>query len=146
MFAINPFMFLIMDRAMYVLLFFSLVTVFSSCRTDRKLVDDKEEIVMFAKKIPVFSKGNVTDWINSHFKYPESAQRNKLESKVFVRFVVDAKGKVKNPEIIRTSGDKALDLETLRVISKMPSWQPAENDGKKVGMFYTLPVNFSLRK
>jgi len=38
----------------------------------------------------------------------------------------------------------ALDKEALRVVSKMPAWNPGRNGNKKVATKYTLPVKFSL--
>ena len=41
-------------------------------------------------------------------------------------------------------GAKAIDAEALRVVNAMPQWIPGEQDGKKVAVYYTLPINFKL--
>ena len=60
-----------------------------------------------------------------------------------VRFIVTDKGEVIQPEIVR-SVSPSLDKEALRVVSKMPAWNPGRNGNKNVATKYTLPVNFSL--
>lgn len=131
-----------MNRSLFILIVISLITVFSSCRTNQRLVNNKEEIVMMPKKMAVFSKGDVSAWVGHNVNYPVQASQNKIGGRAFVRFVIDNKGKVKNPEVIRTSGNEALDMEALRVVSKMPSWKPAEDNGRKVATYYTIPVTF----
>ena len=36
------------------------------------------------------------------------------------------------------------DEEAVRVVKMMPKWIPAENDGEKVRVMFTLPINFRL--
>ena len=60
-----------------------------------------------------------------------------------VRFIVTDKGEVIQPEVVR-SVTPSLDKEALRVVSKMPAWNPGRNGNKNVATMYTLPINFSL--
>ena len=60
---------------------------------------------------------------------------------VLVRFQIDADGKISNPEIIK-SGGKSFDREVLRVLKKMPPWEPAIQNGNYVAVPYTQPVIF----
>jgi TonB-dependent SusC/RagA subfamily outer membrane receptor len=39
---------------------------------------------------------------------------------------------------------KAMDAEALRVVNAMPDWIPGEQNGKKVAVYYTLPIQFKL--
>jgi hypothetical protein len=39
-----------------------------------------------------------------------------------------------------------LDVEAMRVISDMPDWTPGEVKGKKVKVYYTLPIIFTMAK
>ncbi|MEN9444590.1 MAG: hypothetical protein RIS47_1480, partial [Bacteroidota bacterium] len=41
--------------------------------------------------------------------------------------------------------DPLLDKEAIRVVSEMPKWEPGEQRGKKVPVWYTVPINFQLQ-
>lgn len=60
---------------------------------------------------------------------------------VQVRFWVDIDGGVSKAEIIK-SGGKSFDKEVLRVLKKMPAWEPAIQNGNYVAVAYTQPVIF----
>lgn len=60
---------------------------------------------------------------------------------VQVRFWVDIDGSVSKAEIIK-SGGKSFDKEVLRVLKKMPAWEPAIQNGNYVSVAYTQPVIF----
>lgn len=78
-----------------------------------------------------------------NIKYPESAYENEVQGIVYVQFVISSTGEVTNCEVVRPV-DPDLDAEALRVVKAMPDWTPGEKDGKKVGVRYTLPINFRL--
>jgi protein TonB len=60
---------------------------------------------------------------------------------VQVRFWVDIDGSVSRPEIIKSGGD-AFDKEVLRVMKKMPKWEPALQAGRPIAVAYQQPVIF----
>jgi len=94
---------------------------------------------------PEFKGGmeGLMKYMGAHVKYPEEAKKNKIEGKVFVAFLVDKDGNVKDATVVK-SANKYLDKEALRVIKGMPKWNPAKKDGKNVAAKMTLPVAFKL--
>lgn len=60
---------------------------------------------------------------------------------VLVRFWVDVDGSVSKPEIIK-SGGASFDKEVIRVLKKMPKWEPAVQHGSPVAVGFTQPVIF----
>jgi periplasmic protein TonB len=76
-------------------------------------------------------------------QYPPMARDNDIEGKVFVRFVIDEKGKVTNVEIAR-GADKLLDQAALKHVQAMPDWIPGKQRGKNVKVQYVVPINFKL--
>jgi TonB family protein len=97
--------------------------------------------------MPEFKGGvdSLTSFISRNLKYPVWEREHKIEGKVFVNFVVDKNGKIKNPKIIHTvKGSKNLDIEVIRVIQSMPDWIPGQHNGKKVDVEFNLPINFKL--
>jgi len=60
---------------------------------------------------------------------------------VRVRFWIDEEGNFSKFEIIQ-SGGRNFDKEVLRVMKKMPKWEPAMQNGRKVAVAFTQPVTF----
>ena len=60
---------------------------------------------------------------------------------VHVRFWIDVDGSVSRAEIIK-SGGSAFDKEVLRVMKKMPKWEPALQAGRPIAVVYQQPVIF----
>ncbi|MDE6290150.1 MAG: energy transducer TonB [Muribaculaceae bacterium] len=84
-------------------------------------------------------------WLSSNIHYPESAQKNDIQGRVIVKFIVEKDGSITNAQVIR-SVDSDLDREALRVVSKMPKWIPGKNGGMPVRSYFTLPVSFRLQE
>lgn len=107
---------------------------------------DKDEIFMDIDEMPEFSKKgyrNFDDFIRKNLKYPAKSRENGIMGQVFVQFIVDPKGKVKNAKVIHGI-DSALDNEALRVVSSSPQWKPGKQNGKKVAVKIIHPVEFKL--
>lgn len=66
----------------------------------------------------------------------------KTHGVVYVKYIVNASGKVSDATVIQSSGSKLLDDEAIRVISIMPNWTPGKLGGKSVSSYVNLPVNF----
>jgi TonB family protein len=98
-----------------------------------------------ADVMPEFKGGMeaLMTYLGNNINYPEEAKKNKDEGKVYVSFVIDKKGKIKETLILR-GVTPLLDSEAKRVIEGMPKWKPGKNDGKKVNVKYTIPINFKL--
>ena len=108
-------------------------------------LSDTTQILSFAEKMPVFPGGDsaMFAFINSNLLLPESLKNDTVKGTVFASFVVKYSGKITDATIVR--GLKPdLDKEVLRVITNMPAWTPAEHNGKKVNVRYTIPVKFAI--
>ena len=75
---------------------------------------------------------------NLRFDFDEMEPGTRME--IRCRFVVDKEGKVNGIDIVRSAGRKGFDEEVIRVVGKMPQWQPGIQNGKKVNVYFTLPV------
>ncbi len=62
-------------------------------------------------------------WLSNNVRYPESAQQNDIRGRVIVKFVVEKDGSIGHAEILK-GVDRDLDREAIRVVKKMPRWQP----------------------
>lgn len=83
-------------------------------------------------------------WLSQNVRYPEAAQQNDVQGRVVVKFVVEKDGSI-GAATIAKGVDKDLDREALRVVKKMPKWQPGKNNGVAVRSYFNLPVVFKLQ-
>lgn len=94
--------------------------------------------------LPEF-QGNLQSYFAKSTHYPNGAVQDEVEGQVFVLFIVDEKGKVTKPEILKGIRSDC-DQEALRVVKAMPDWQPGKMDGKPVKVRMRIPVKFKLAK
>ena len=109
--------------------------------------EDLNNIIFYSsEQLPRFPGGikNLKNYIARHTNYPAISKENGIEGKVFIHFIIDEKGRVTNPKVIR-SVDSLLDNEALKVISELPNWKPGMNNGKPVKVRFTIPVTFKLQ-
>ncbi len=84
--------------------------------------------------------------INKHFRYPSEAIRNQIQGEVWVRFIIDKNGYVRNIKTLGPDNAEILNEEAKRVVVKLPNFKPAKNNGKTVSVKYGFPINFSLEE
>ena len=108
------------------------------------MTDNNTKMVVI-DKMPAFPGGEegVMDFIGTNIRYPKYAQDHGISGRVLVRFVVETDGSITNVEVLQGIGG-GCDEEAVRVVKMMPKWIPAENDGEKVRVMFTLPINFRL--
>ena len=82
-------------------------------------------------------------FIYENISYPPTARENNVEGMVVVQFVVEPDGKVSNVKMVRDIGAGCGD-EAVRVVKKMPIWNPGKQRGRAVRVMFTLPVKFKL--
>ena len=116
-----------------------------TCST--KASSKTNEPLMMIGKPAQFRGGQqaLNQYLSENLEYPPEAMQNGIEGRIFCRFVVSEKGTVSDIQIIGNA-DPFLAKEAHRVVLKMPCWEPAEHEGKKVSSYMTLPFNFRLQK
>lgn len=84
-------------------------------------------------------------WLSYNIKYPKDAQKDEIQGRVIVKFVINKDGSVSDATILKGVAP-SLDKEALRVVSAMPKWIPGEANGKIVASWFNLPIAFKLGK
>ena len=83
-------------------------------------------------------------FVADNVKYPTMSKVMGVEGRVFVSFVVDKNGEVKDVEVTR-GPDKYLIDEGARLVNSLPKMSsPAMQRGKPVPIQYGLPIKFAL--
>lgn len=94
---------------------------------------------------PSFPGGEkmLLEFMRNNLRFPSMAAENGIQGKVVVKFVVTKNG-IPTKIGIKTSVDKALDKEAMRVVQSMPKWTPCYFDGEPLDFWYLLPVVFKM--
>lgn len=97
--------------------------------------------------IPSFPGGNkgLQEFFDRNLVYPADASDNGVDGIVNVAFTIDEKGKLIAPAVQGDNQGYGLDQEALRVVNKMPNWNPGKIKGKPVRTKFVLPVRFELQ-
>lgn len=75
--------------------------------------------------------------------YPENAKKANIEGLVIIQFIVNEKGEVEKPQVIRGIGG-GCDEEAIRVI-KTAKFMPGKQRGVPVRVQYSVPIFFKLK-
>lgn len=101
-----------------------------------------EPIFMVVEEMPSYPGGvdALMKFINDNIQ--ESAKTKGIAGRVVVQFTVAKDGSITDPKVVR-SVHPDLDKEALRIVGKMPKWNPGKQRGKTVAVKYTVPVTFA---
>jgi protein TonB len=109
--------------------------------------DEKVETVVIAEHMPSFGKeGQIgfLKYVQENLRYPKLARKHNVEGKVFVQFVVDTDGKMRDIKILKGIG-YGCDQEVVRLIEEAPEWEPGKQRGNPVRVRMVLPIQFKLQ-
>lgn len=81
-----------------------------------------EEVYHEIDKMPEYPDGQeaMGQFFVDNINYPEKAMEDGTQGKIFVNFIIDKDGKVKNVSI-KESVSPELDAEAMRVVKMMPN-------------------------
>lgn len=98
------------------------------------------------EQMPEFpgGEGELMKYLGQKIVYPPIAKDNGIQGKVYVNFVVDANGDIRDAKVVRGIGG-GCDEEALRVVKSMPKWKAGKQNGRTVPVYYNLPIKFTLR-
>ena len=108
---------------------------------------DTTQVYQVVEQMPEFPGGSngLMAYLRNSIIYPQEARDANIQGKCFVTFVVDSNGKIKDARVQKSSGNEALDKESVCVVESMPRWTPGKQNGKNVAVQYTLPIMFRLQ-
>ena len=120
--------------------------VFDNAEEASKTSIAKNEAFDVVEQMPVFPGGQqaLMAFLANTIKYPEQAQKEGIQGRVIVQFIVNENGQVGDVTLAR-GVDASLDAEAIRVVKEMPKWTPGKMNGEDVAVKYTIPVNFALQ-
>ncbi|MBS1530127.1 MAG: energy transducer TonB [Bacteroidetes bacterium] len=78
-------------------------------------------------------------FLAKNLKYPQT----EVQGKVFVEFIVEKDGSLSRFRILRGITSET-DQEAIRVMKLSPPWNPGQQNGHKVRVYWIVPINFSI--
>ena len=131
------------------LILMSMMAVFclSTVSAQKTVVSQKnQKVYEVVDQMPEFPGGMpaMIEFLQNNVKYPADAEKQKVEGRVLVSFVVETDGSVSDVQVMKKAFP-SLDAEALRVAKAMPNWTPGKHQGKLVRVHYTLPISFHLK-
>ena len=99
-------------------------------------------------QMPSYKGGEqaMVKFIQQNVKYPVTERNAGISGTCYITFVVEKSGKLSSIRVLRgVAGGKGCDKEAIRVISKMPKWNPGKQKGKLVRVQFALPIKFTLK-
>ncbi len=103
--------------------------------------EEEDDFFVLVEQMPELIGG--LQALQREVRYPERALRANIEGRVIVQFIVNERGEVENPQVIRGIGG-GCDEEAIRVV-KQAKFKPGMQRGRPVRVQYNLPVIFRIR-
>ncbi|CAL2074903.1 energy transducer TonB [Tenacibaculum sp. 190524A02b] len=82
--------------------------------------------------------------IQRNFNYPEGAAAAHIEGKVWVTFIINKQGKVRNIRMRGPKNGHLLELEAKKMVANLPDFVPGKHNGGVANVEYTIPITFKL--
>ena len=145
-----------MKKLILLLLFIPLVSFGQNENTKK---NEKESLIPFAtiEDVPLFPgcetvpkskrrdcfQNKMNRHIAQNFIYPEFAQKNGIQGRVFVQFFIEKDGNISG---IRSRGPHGiLERAAERIIEKLPKMTPGYQRGLPVKVPFSIPITFKLQ-
>jgi protein TonB len=109
-------------------------------------IGGESEIFVVVEEMPSFPGGDqaLLRFLSENLRYPSLALESHIQGLVVVQFIIDEKGRISAPSILRGIGG-GCDEEAIRVVQLMPAWKPGKQRNRPVKVRYNLPVRFQLK-
>ncbi|WP_340103503.1 energy transducer TonB [Rhodohalobacter sp. 8-1] len=113
---------------------------FTLLASENTMAQSSEEVFTVVDEMPEMIGG--AESLYGEIKYPRAAARSGIEGRVFIQFVVDKDGNVRDEKVLRDIGGGCGEaaLEAVREVK----FTPGKKDGVAVNVQYSMPVTFKL--
>jgi len=114
--------------------------------TGGDLGDGGDEPFILVEVKPTFRGGDIEkfrDWVQKRVVYPQEAQDNGIQGRVYLTFVIERDGTVSTVNIVK-GVDPLIDKEAQKAIQASPKWSPGLQRGRPVRVRFSIFLNFTL--
>lgn len=117
---------------------------------DLPIIETKQptdSIYQFPTKSPEFPGGmdEMFKFIQNNIVYPDYEKENGIEGTVYLEFIVRKTGDIDNIKLLRgIKNGPNYEKEAIRLVKKMPKWNPGSMEGIQVSTIMRIPIKFKL--
>ncbi len=106
---------------------------------------EPDTIYVHTTEMPIFEGGTpaLRRWIGENVNYPAFARENKIQGTIYLRFEVTKTGSIGKVDL-QKGVDPIIDKEAIDVIKRLPKFKPGKNNGKKVNVWFSIPISFKI--
>lgn len=118
----------------------------SSLYIDTKNSENSDEVFTLVEEMAEFNGGAMAmmKYIQKNLKAPNN--KPKVTGKCFAKFIVRTDGSISDITIIKPVPNcEECSDEVIKLLSEMPKWKPAKQNGRPVPVYYNLPINFNFQ-
>jgi periplasmic protein TonB len=127
----------------YTLLIFCLFGGFVAFAQEKKNgTADSAHKMHLAERMPK-PRFSMRKYLSAHLQYPKEARENHIEGRVVIKFIIDQHGEVDSARVVSGIGH-GCDEAALMAVEQMPKWRPGRSNGKRVRVYFQLPVDFRI--
>jgi TonB family protein len=83
------------------------------------------------------------EFFQKNIIYPSIAKEESISGIVYISYIINENGNIEEPTVVR-GVSPILDLEAIRVVSKLPKFSPGTQRKKAVSVKFTIPIKFNL--
>jgi TonB family protein len=104
-----------------------------------------ERPLLYAEVMPEYPGGDeaMLNFIKSKLHYTPIALKESIEGIVYITFIINKDGKVKEVKIIKDIGGGLGEIG-VEAVRQLEVWKPGRQGGRAVPIQYTLPIKFTL--
>lgn len=105
-----------------------------------------EKVLTVAEEMPEFPGGveELLKYLHNNVRYSMFDNDGDFHGTIYITFIVDKYGYVKNIKVVRGAGGKC-DEEVKKMVKNMPRWKPGKQNGVPVAVRYNLPIKIHVK-
>lgn len=113
--------------------------------SNEKIHEEKSAEFSFKDAKPIIGFPALYQYFDENLVYPESLVKEQIEGKVVLNFVIDTLGRPADISV-EIPLHYHLDSLAIEIIDNMPTWFPAELNGKPISSKHRIPLTFQIEK
>lgn len=132
-----------MKKTLIIILHLIFFSNFSYSSITNTFVENNDTIYEEVDVFPQFENGMeaLSKYVQDNLNYPQQAIDKNETARVFVEFVIDKSGQIRDAKLKREEKEYFKEA-ALKVITEMPKWKPGLKNGKYVNTRVVLPIIF----
>lgn len=102
-----------------------------------------EQLKLGREELQKCADKKLLEFIYRTIQYPNKAREQNIQGIALIQFTVNKEGIIEELNVLNGLS-KEIKEEVLKLVKKMPKWQPGMQDGQPVRVRYTMPITFKL--